>query len=171
MKRFNNGGLYGGSAMAQGGGLTGATDTGYFYFFCPKCPGKYIMRILEYGVREEIPENPYNSEFKRKAKNGFILAFRLYCENCKHRILSRYPTWDCRVALMMKRRASSTRNNIMKPTYRPHNKALHRTAIPLRSIAAGELGRYASTRSESRRYHETPENHSWRCSFDVNFIR
>ncbi|RAR60910.1 hypothetical protein BCL93_106115 [Onishia taeanensis] len=23
-----------------------------------------------------------------------------------------------------------------------HNKALHRTAIPLRSIAAGELGRY-----------------------------
>jgi len=25
------------------------------------------------------------------------------------------------------------------------NKALHRTAIPLRSIAAGELGRYAST--------------------------
>ena len=24
------------------------------------------------------------------------------------------------------------------------NKALHRTAIPLRSIAAGELGRYAS---------------------------
>lgn len=24
-----------------------------------------------------------------------------------------------------------------------HNKALHRTAIPLRSIAAGELGRYA----------------------------
>jgi len=25
-----------------------------------------------------------------------------------------------------------------------HNKALHRTAIPLRSIAAGELGRWAS---------------------------
>jgi len=25
------------------------------------------------------------------------------------------------------------------------NKALHRTAIPLRSIAAGELGRYADT--------------------------
>ena len=84
MKRFNNGRPYGGSAMAQGGGLTGATDTDYFYFFCPKCSGKYIMRILEYGVREEIPENPYNSEFKRKAKNGFILAFRLYCENCKH---------------------------------------------------------------------------------------
>lgn len=27
---------------------------------------------------------------------------------------------------------------------RPHNKALHRMAIPLRSIAADELGRWAS---------------------------
>ncbi|OQB75895.1 MAG: hypothetical protein BWX92_02311 [Deltaproteobacteria bacterium ADurb.Bin135] len=27
-----------------------------------------------------------------------------------------------------------------------HNKALHRTAIPLRSIAAGELGRYVTNR-------------------------
>jgi len=27
-----------------------------------------------------------------------------------------------------------------------HNKALHRTAIPLRSIAAGELGRYMEDR-------------------------
>lgn len=26
--------------------------------------------------------------------------------------------------------------------HNPPNKALHRTAIPLRSIAAGELGRY-----------------------------
>jgi len=29
-----------------------------------------------------------------------------------------------------------------------HNKALHRTAIPLRSIAAGELGRYAQLGKE-----------------------
>ena len=28
------------------------------------------------------------------------------------------------------------------------NKALHRTAIPLRSIAAGELGRYVSRREK-----------------------
>jgi len=27
-----------------------------------------------------------------------------------------------------------------------HNKALHRTAIPLRSIAAGELSRYVADR-------------------------
>jgi len=30
-----------------------------------------------------------------------------------------------------------------------HNKALHRTAIPLRSIAAGELCRYAKKEIES----------------------
>lgn len=84
MKEFNGGKPYDGSSAAQGGGLTGSTDTGYFYFFCPKCPDKHIMRILEYGVREETQENPYNSEFKKKAKNGFILAFKLYCENCKH---------------------------------------------------------------------------------------
>lgn len=84
MKRFNDGKPYGGSAIVQGGGLTGATDTDYFYFFCPKCPGNYVMRILEYGVRERISENPYNSAFKKKAKEGFILAFKLYCENCKH---------------------------------------------------------------------------------------
>ena len=40
MKRFNNGKPYCGSAMAQGGGLSSATDTDYFYFFCPKCLGK-----------------------------------------------------------------------------------------------------------------------------------
>ena len=82
--KFNNGKPYGGSGLVQKGGLTGTTDTDYFYFFCPNCPDKHIMRILEYGVREETPENEYNSEFKKKAKNGFILAFKLYCENCKH---------------------------------------------------------------------------------------
>lgn len=83
LEKFNNGKPYGGSNMLQGGGLTGATDTDYFYFFCPKCPDKHIMRILEYGVRKKTLENPYNSEFKIKAKNGFILAFKLYCETCK----------------------------------------------------------------------------------------
>jgi len=29
----------------------------------------------------------------------------------------------------------------------PANKALHQTAIPLRSIAAGELGRWAASRT------------------------
>ncbi|NQV46695.1 MAG: hypothetical protein HQ504_02835 [Rhodospirillaceae bacterium] len=84
MSQFNNGKAYCGLEAAEYGGLTGATDTDYFYFFCPKCSDKHIMRILEYGIKEESPENSYNSEFKKKAKNGFTLAFKLYCENCKH---------------------------------------------------------------------------------------
>lgn len=84
MREFNNGKSYGGSNLAQGGGLKGETDTDYFNFFCPKCVDKYIMRILEYGIREEIPDNPYNSSFKKKYTNGFTLAFKLHCENCKH---------------------------------------------------------------------------------------
>lgn len=31
-----------------------------------------------------------------------------------------------------------------------HNKALHRTAIPLRSIAAGELGRWPDDKQNER---------------------
>ena len=42
------------------------------------------MRILEYGVREVSSENPYNVDFRKKAKCGFTLVFKLYCENCKH---------------------------------------------------------------------------------------
>ena len=84
MKEFNNGKPYGGTSAAQRGGLTGATDTDYFYFFCPICTDKHIMRVLEYGVREETTENPYNSKFKKNAKNGFTLVFKVYCENCKH---------------------------------------------------------------------------------------
>jgi DNA-directed RNA polymerase subunit RPC12/RpoP len=67
------------------GGLTGATDTDYFYFFCPKCPDKRIMRVLDYVVRSEESENPYNSECSKKAKHGFTLAFEVYCENCEHK--------------------------------------------------------------------------------------
>ena len=81
MTKFNSGKPYSGSQAAQGGGLTGATDTDYFYFFCPKCPDKHIMRVLEYGFREEADENPYNAYYKKKAKNGFTMAFKLFCES------------------------------------------------------------------------------------------
>ncbi len=84
MLKFNNGKPYHGSSAATGGKLQGATDTDYFYFFCPNCLDKRIMRILDYEVRVEQNENPYNKEFKKKAKKGFTLAFQLYCENCKH---------------------------------------------------------------------------------------
>jgi len=84
MTSFNNGNPYHGSIAVEDGKLQGATDTDYFYFFCPKCPDKRIMRILDYETRNQEDENPYNTEFKKKAKKGFTLALQLYCEKCKH---------------------------------------------------------------------------------------
>ena len=84
MAKFNRGKPYHGSSAVEDGKLTGATDTDYFYFLCPKCPDKEIMRVLEYEVRAHQNDNPYNEFFKRKAVDGFILTFHLYCENCKH---------------------------------------------------------------------------------------
>jgi len=84
MQRFNDGQPYHGSEAITAGKLRGATDTDYFYFFCPKCSNDHIMRILEYEVKHEEKDNPYNSEFKVKAKRSFVLAFKLRCENCGH---------------------------------------------------------------------------------------
>ena len=84
MSKFNNGKPYHGSEAVEKGKLLGSTDTDYFYFFCPECPDKHIMRILEYGLHAHENENPYNSHFKKKAKEGFTLVFKLYCENCNH---------------------------------------------------------------------------------------
>lgn len=76
--------IYGGSEISRNGGLTGATDTDYFYFFCPKCPDKHIMRILSYDIRVNEKGNTYNSELTKKAQNSFVIAFSLFCEKCKH---------------------------------------------------------------------------------------
>lgn len=84
MSKFNNGKPYHGSAAIKGGKLTGATDTDYFYFFCPKCPGQQIVRILDYGVHDQKDKNPYNDEFRMKAKSGFTLVFKIHCEKCGH---------------------------------------------------------------------------------------
>ena len=84
MNKFNNGLPYHGSVAVKGGKLQGATDTDYFYFFCPKCPGRQIVRILEYGVHDQKDKNSYNDELKMKAKGGFTLVFKLHCEKCGH---------------------------------------------------------------------------------------
>lgn len=82
---FNNGKPYHGSDAVTGGKLQGATDgTDNFYFFCPKCPDKRIMRSLDYAEHQLEPENCYNATFRRKAKKGFTLAFHLRCEQCGH---------------------------------------------------------------------------------------
>jgi len=83
MSQFNNGKPYHGSDQINGGRLEGATgETDYFYFFCPKCTDREIMRILEYGEHEKEPANKYNAKCRSKAKYGFTLVFKLYCEKC-----------------------------------------------------------------------------------------
>lgn len=80
---FNQGKAYHGSRAVTEGRLQGATDTDYFYFFCPNCEGKQIMRLLDYEVRQQQPDNHYNEQLKPKAIKGFTLAFQLHCEKCK----------------------------------------------------------------------------------------
>ena len=82
MAEFNQGKPYHGKTVDQGR-LKGATDTDYFYFFCPRCDGKEIVRILEYGIHGEgLSVNPYDNRTKSKAKGGFTLAFKFHCEKC-----------------------------------------------------------------------------------------
>jgi predicted RNA-binding Zn-ribbon protein involved in translation (DUF1610 family) len=83
---FNNGKHYHGSEQVMEGRLKGQTDNSdYFYFICPKCPDEIILRILEYGEHAREEKNPYNNQTKSKAKYGFTLAFKLYCEKCGFR--------------------------------------------------------------------------------------
>lgn len=85
MKQFNNGKPYHGSEAVENGRLEGATGlTDYFFFFCPQCPDRHILRILDYSVHRELAENPANKILEKKAAKAFILVFKLYWENCRH---------------------------------------------------------------------------------------
>lgn len=80
-KKFNGGKAYHGSSAVEGGKLRGATDTDYFYFFCPSCPGEHLLRVLDYELRAESPKFPY-PELKPTPAKGFVLAFKVHCQKC-----------------------------------------------------------------------------------------
>ncbi len=71
-----------GSEAIAGGRLRGATDTDYFYFFCPQCPNDEILRILDYQFTREEKGNEYNETCKSKAPRSFVIAFDITCERC-----------------------------------------------------------------------------------------
>jgi hypothetical protein len=81
---FNDGKPYHGSSTVSDGKLVGTTDTDYFYFFCPRCQDRHILRILDYGnhVAEEAGGSRYPDE-KPKQKKDFTLVFKLYCPHCE----------------------------------------------------------------------------------------
>jgi hypothetical protein len=84
MQQFNNGKDYHGSDAVAGGKLQGATaNTDYFYLFCPKCPDKRILQILDYGVHARPAEHPYKDHVKKQPERAFTLVFTIHCEQCK----------------------------------------------------------------------------------------
>ena len=79
---FNNGKPYHGNHVSKGR-LKGTTDTDYFYFFCPQCDGRQIMRVLDYGVHgDEKPGGTDYPDERPKQARDFTLAFKLYCPRC-----------------------------------------------------------------------------------------
>jgi hypothetical protein len=80
-KRFNGGNPYHGLEVVKGK-LHGSTDTDYFYFLCPKCGDDHILQILDFDVVKDGPVE-YAKEQRHKAKRDFIIAFQLFCPNCK----------------------------------------------------------------------------------------
>jgi hypothetical protein len=82
MSKFNNGKPYHGSEAVEGGKLRGATDTDYFYFFCPRCPDDQLLRILDFAVTRDEPDNRFNKELSPKAVRTFYIVFKIHCQNC-----------------------------------------------------------------------------------------
>jgi predicted RNA-binding Zn-ribbon protein involved in translation (DUF1610 family) len=73
---------FNGSKAIADGRLVGTTDTDYFYFFCPQCGDRHVMRVLDYDVRHEGPVQAYPDVSPQQVRD-FILVFKLYCPNCK----------------------------------------------------------------------------------------
>jgi hypothetical protein len=82
MRSFNKGKPFHGSDEVTEGRLTGATDTDYFYFHCPKCPSGTGLQISDYTVVSDGPPE-YAKEDRPGAQRDFIIAFELRCQACK----------------------------------------------------------------------------------------
>lgn len=80
-KKFNEGRAYHGSDAVKGGQLRGATDSDYFYFFCPFCPDDELMRVLDFEVRAEAPDASY-PELAPVSAKSFVIAFKVHCQKC-----------------------------------------------------------------------------------------
>jgi hypothetical protein len=70
-----------GSDAVTRGKLRGTTDTDWFYFFCPKCPGDRVLRILDYSLNKEVGDLAYTT-LSPKAVQNFILVLNIYCPEC-----------------------------------------------------------------------------------------
>lgn len=78
---FNHGKPFHGSDEIQEGRLTGATDSDYFYFFCPRCEGGRILQVLDFAVvSERQPDSEY--EGIPPPKSAFTIAFEFACNSC-----------------------------------------------------------------------------------------
>lgn len=82
MRKFNDGEPFHGSEEVMYGQLSGATDTDYFYFFCPRCGDTRILQIQDYGIVTDGPVK-YQENARPGAKRDFTIAFELYCPECK----------------------------------------------------------------------------------------
>jgi hypothetical protein len=82
--KFNKGKLYHGSDAITQGKLTGTTDnTDYFYFFCPQCDDRHIMRILDHTYRDGPVAVAAYPNVRPRQVEDFVLVFKLYCPACK----------------------------------------------------------------------------------------
>jgi hypothetical protein len=41
-----------------------------------------MLRVLDFEVRTEEPDNPYNAKLSPKAARGFTLALKVHCQEC-----------------------------------------------------------------------------------------
>lgn len=93
MSKFNSGKPYHGSSSVQKGNLHGATgETDYFYFFCPRCPDRRILRLLDYAVTRKRPNIHIRIRSARSRRGHSLWRFTSTAKNAISQISSRFPT-------------------------------------------------------------------------------